>query len=366
MSGKKSKRLSHSAVGKYQLCPKSYDFHYNQKLRPTTTSGALLFGSALDSAVNKLLDGKGLDEAFAVFEKSWAFGRIGSKVQALKENEGIVYAQSDLDLELLTAEDMAELGDNVAERVKEVLDLKKQRGWENLYPETKQWYNRANWLSMRRKGHLMLAAYSEKVIPHFKKVLAFQKVIKLGNDEGDSITGYIDLIAELNDGRVVIFDNKTSASEYEADSVLRSAQLALYMHAVYPEFKTRWAGYIVMRKGIIKNRSKICSQCGYEAEKGARHKSCTAEIKGKRCGGEWVETIAPEVDINIIIDEIPERTENLVLDNFADIAHLIDAGVFPRNLNNCDNVFGQPCPYKRYCWYGDKSGLEVDDDEGRK
>jgi hypothetical protein len=48
-------KISYSAYKKYTTCPKMYEYHYNQKLRPTGTSSSLLFGSAMDEALNALL-----------------------------------------------------------------------------------------------------------------------------------------------------------------------------------------------------------------------------------------------------------------------------------------------------------------------
>lgn len=369
------KRLSHSAISKYQQCPRSYDLHYNKKLRGKTTSGALIFGSALDTAVTHLLHNRDLDQAKNVLTDAWARNKVGNKVVDLEWNEDIVYAASDFDEELLTNTQRTYLIEEAAKRnlginlvqsyYDSIQERKKSIGWEKLTSEERQWYNGANWQCLAIKGMLMLDAYWDKVLPSVYRTISTQERIELKNDQGDIVIGFIDLIAEWKGQGVVVFDNKTSSIEYAHDSVVKSAQLALYVHAVAEKYKTQKAGYIVMRKGIIKNREKICSECAYKAEKGARAKTCTDERSGKRCGGAWIETIAPEVDINIIIDTIPERTENLVLENYADITHLIKQDIFPRNLNSCKMPWGD-CVYMKYCWEGKEDGLEVIEDEGRK
>lgn len=361
------RQLSHSAVGKFMQCGKAYDFHYNKKIRSTTTSGALLFGSALDAAINVLFEGLGIEKARAKLGSMWKSARVGSTTQLLPFNEKIVYAAADFDEELLNQDDKAlfeynaehrQLNKNITEFVKETIEKKAANGWDNLKSDERQLYNYANWLSMGRKGQLMLQAYNDTIMPRIKKVLTYQRKISLNNEEGDSVTGYIDLVCEWEDGSIIVFDNKTSAREYDKDAVLTSGQLALYVYSVFEEFKTRKAGFIVMRKNISKNREKMCTQCSYQAEKGARAKSCTNLLEGKRCGGEWLETVSPEATIQVLIDEMPQRTEDLVLENFADITHLIKQEVYPRNLQSCNNVFGQPCTYKKLCYEGKMEGLE--------
>lgn len=367
-------RLSHSAIARYQTCGRSYFYHYKKRLRPTTTSGALLFGSAMDAALNELATTKNLEGARKAFEAEWHKAKVGNKNVVLAFCEDIVYAASDCDLELLTNDDVAALEaamdsrgfqGNIEILYETILEAKKRRGWANLSAKERQWYNYANWLSLRAKGHIMLTAYNERILPMFKEVLASQLEYELKNDDGDSIIGFIDLVVKLHDGRVVIFDNKTSSIEYAEDSVKRSQQLALYKNGIAGKFPTEWAGYVVIRKGIIKNRSKMCKVCAFEAERGARHKTCTNEIEGKRCGGEWTEWINPDADINVLIDSIPKATEDLIMENCADITHLINQEAFPRNLNSCKMPWGD-CAYMKLCWEGSEEGLEVVPEDEKK
>ncbi len=181
--------------------------------------------------------------------------------------------------------------------------------------------------------------------------------MKLDNGGGDNFIGFVDLVADIDDHGTVIIDHKTSAMDYEPDSVLTSPQLAGYMHTLYPKYKTRKAGYIVFKKNIKKNRVKICSQCGHDGT-GGRHKTCDNVISGKRCGGEWTETLTPEVVVQVIIDTIPERTEEIVLENMDLVNDGIKNKVFTRNLNMCKNYYGGLCPYFNLCYKNKKEGLE--------
>ena len=70
-------KISHSQVSKYLACPRMYKYHYRDKLRPDTTSSALLFGDAMDKALNSfLLEKKTVDEAYEEFLQHWTTGSI--------------------------------------------------------------------------------------------------------------------------------------------------------------------------------------------------------------------------------------------------------------------------------------------------
>jgi hypothetical protein len=345
------------------MCPKSYEYHYVKKIRPQVTSGALLFGSALDSALNILLLEKNLEKAEVEFEKQFTMGKINNKEYYLPTCEKVVYSKTDFDFDLLTDEDIKQIESTYkkihGEDFGHPLDL-----YQRLSPSVKSLsaddlriYNLFNWLSMRNKGKLMLRAYLKKVIPSVKKVISVQEQIELSNELDEKVTGYLDLVAEFGDHGLVILDNKTSTREYAADSVVTSSQLALYLHATSDKYKTRKAGYIVLKKIVNKNRTKICSVCSYDGS-GSKHKTCNNIVNEKRCGGAWKETIKPDIDIQILIDEIPEQTEQIVIENVDTVNEAIKAQIFPRNLNNCTNYWGGLCPYFGLCYKNKMEGLE--------
>ena len=121
------------------------------------------------------------------------------------------------------------------------------------------------------------------------------------------------------------------------------------------KYKTKKAGFIVLSKNIIKNKTKTCIKCSFDGT-GGKHKTCSNEINGKRCNGEWSETFSPEANVQFIIDEIPQQTEDLVLDNIDDINVAIKTNHFTRNLQSCNSNFG-PCDYIGYCYRGSMHGL---------
>ena len=374
-----SNKLSHSSLTVYQSCPKKYYYHYKEKYRAKETSAALLWGSAIDAALNHLLldlSKKRVDylgqEYIITLTNSWRKGFINKQQVDLQDNEDIVYAASDFDGELISYADLAAthakmgLGgvyegvgvvrtpEDCLELVEAIRKRKEAKGWSGLESVERKFYNYMHWLSMHAKGIILIKAYIEQIVPKIKKVLSGQKEINLVNEDGDAITGFIDAVLEWEDGRTVVFDHKTAAREYEWDAVLKSPQLALYVHAVESEFNTRNAGYIVLRKQIDKQKTKKCQVCGHDGT-GSRAKTCDNKVDGKRCGGVWLEKVNPKGRIDVLINEIPKRTEEIVLDNFVDINAQIKTGIFPRNLSACSNPF--PCPFQKLCWQNKTEGL---------
>lgn len=358
-------KLSFSQTQRYQMCPRSYKYHYIERLRPNVQSGALAFGSAMDDALNNLLTSNTNPED--IFEKKFTYQEINGENTYVPTAENLVYANSDFDNDLLTKDDFSFVEEKIKEgiisgssNIMETYTLLRERktkeGLGKFSTKDIKFYNLLNWLCLRRKGFLMIDAYRRKVLPKIERVHVVQEYVCLENAVGDKVIGYVDLVADIKGVGTVILDNKTSSMEYEEDAVLTSAQLALYTHCLSEKFNTRKAGYIVMKKAISKNRKKICKVCGNDGS-GARHKTCNAEVEGKRCGGEWDETIDPDVYIQILIDEVPATTENIVMENIDSINEAIKCNQFHRNLNSCNNWYGGKCPYIDMCYKGSKKGL---------
>jgi hypothetical protein len=381
----KPNRLSHSACNKFQQCPKAYQYHYIDKLRSTVTSSALIFGSAIDLALGAMLEdhkNNNLDilgQAYeSVFVRNWRRGKVNNVEVDLFDNPDIVYAAADLDIKLFNQKDWMQIlsaGQNIylginafkgitPEAIMATYDLvlaeKEAKGWDNLPVNARKFYNYVNWLCLTKKGILMLEAYRTEVLPKIKKVLAIQKEINISNDSGDSIIGYIDLVAEMDDGKVYVLDNKTAARAYDWDAVEKSTQLALYVHAVENEYNTRHAGFIVLGKAIDKNLVKTCAFCKKDLS-GSRVKTCDEMLqnglpsKMYRCGGEIQEVAHPKATVQILLGTIPDQVDTLVMENMMDINAAIKTEVFPRNLNACDKPF--PCQFKSLCWKNSMQNL---------
>lgn len=358
-------RLSHSAITKYQTCPTQYKYHYVDKLRSTTMSAALLFGTAIDKSVEVLVKTKSIETAKAIFNDLWTQQIINNKMSSLRNSSDIVYSNSDYDENLLNKQMELEHEDWYKE-LNQIVEEKKEKGWEKLSNLQKISLNIANWEIAKVRGHLMLEAINKYFLPKIKKVISTQEQIDLNNGNGDSVIGFVDMVAEYEGYETpIIFDFKTSTRPYERDSVKTSAQLALYMHALSEKYKTRTAGYIVLSKIINKNKVKTCKVCGNVAEKGSRHKTCnflsksTSEIdnwKETRCNGEFKEVLNPSAFVDVIIDEIPLNRENIIIENSDTINNAIKTGIFPKNFNSCF-AYNKPCEFYDKCFNNSDKGL---------
>lgn len=355
-------RLSYSQLRLYQECSQKYKYSYVDRIRETTKSGALFFGTAIDKSIEAVLQNPAIDEK-AVFDGAWARQELNKKMTYLPDSTLVVYANSDMDWDLLKDEDdqfllaklaelCPELGDDPQIAFERCLGFKKQKAFRNFRESENKYLNLCYWSCLRRKGHLMLDAHRKEVLPKITKVIGTQVKVELGNGN-DTLLGFADLVCEyLGDSKPIIFDYKTSSIEYAEDSARTSPQLTIYSHAL----GIRRVGYIVFRKGILKNKVKKCSACGFDGT-GSRAKTCTSDVSGGRCGGDWIETISPSVNIQIITDDVPEQTENVVIENVDMINKAISAGIFFRNFDSCEKPYGS-CPYKPLCFKNKMDGLE--------
>lgn len=374
-------KLSNSALNTYNTCGKKYRLHYIERLRSKYISGALIMGSAFDKGVNELLTSRDLKKATEIFDSEFENNWINSKKTYIPTSEFLVYAKKDFDSELLEEEDITRLNKYIDYSAdpgilfSDILKRKEEKGFENLEPQEKSFYNLSNWLCLKRKAHLMLQAYHDKVLPKIKSVLAIQKEFNLEGKTGDIINGYIDFCAEMSDGKKYVLDNKTSSMEYEPDSASKSQQLILYYYVANKEgMKLDGAGFIVCYKQIQKNRIKICEKCGNNGT-GGRHKTCDKDqLKNpmsngpaiiERCNGAWKETIKPEARIDIILNQVDSQAQNLVVQTFKSANEGIKKEVFTPNLDSC-HKFGQPCVYLNLCWKGKDDELVTLEDKNDK
>lgn len=341
---------SFSSLTTYSTCGQKYYLRYKKRYKSKHAPSALLFGGAVDKALNTLLETKDLEQAYAEFDKQWSFQTINDVYTAVKYSEHVVYAEADFDEDLLTAEQLPEVDDYYA-----ILNKKKEIGWDAISVEAKQKFNSCCWLVMQAKGKIMLKSYAEKILPRIKQVLAVQKKnYVIGSDE-EKIVQYLDLIVEWEDGRRILFDNKTSAKEYMDDEASRSPQLISYYVGCKEEYNLDSVGFLVLRKNIRKNKIKVCALCSYDGS-GGRHKTCDNEVNGKRCHGEWAITTNPECDLQIIINSVSDNSQDIVMASFEDAVHGINKEHWYRNLNACKSG---PiiCDYYKLCWKKDFSDV---------
>lgn len=363
-------RLSFSQISKYGQCPRSYKLYYVDRLRERSATAFLAFGSAMDEALNSILrnlkkNGEIKSDYKATFDDCWQTVEVNKKKHSLMDCTLIGYAKNDFVEDLLTDEDrrfaiaklqqygvMVDVDFTVLKNTLE--DERSSRAYR-AFPENRhKALNVLNWLSLRRKAHLMLDAYVRDIVPRIESVTTVQKQIELKSDyEGSSLIGYVDAIIRFKgDNEDTVVDNKTSSSPYAEDQVKLSQQLSLYTYAL----GLKKAAYAVMQKNIRLNREKICSVCKFEST--GSHKTCNNMTGTKRCNGAWNETVKPEAVTQLIIDTIDDQTQDVVVDNIAEVHDAIEAGIFPKNLTVCKNVYGNPCPYINACWKNQTDYLE--------
>lgn len=362
------KPLSISQIRQYQTCPRFYYYNYKLRIREKTVTSFLSLGSAIDAALNAVLldyqkNGSVSVDYKILFDEAWQKITIHGVEHSMPECTLVGYAKSDFVAELLQEDDIKYIkakvrelcpdrnNDDIAELK---TNLEESKAHQTLYPFTENEHkllNLLNWLSVRRKCHLMLDAYVAEIIPNIEEVLEVQKRIDLKNGEGDEVVGYVDAIVRFKgESFYRVLDNKTSASAYSEDKAKADSQLTLYAFAL----GLSHVAFAVMLKSIKLNKEKVCSVCGYEAEPNNRAKTCTLEYRGKRCGEPWIEKVKPKAYTQIVKDEITSEVKNTVLETIEDINRAIKLEVYPRNLTRCNEMWGGTCPYLSICVFGQK------------
>jgi hypothetical protein len=273
-----SVNLSHSKVELYKLCPRKYKYQCVDKLEAETQSSPLLFGIAIDNALNYILECKKDNKQIDVDKAKKLFQ---SFMNLWDKKEDLIFFKSEI-----PEEDFVEDDDKGNQ----------ERAWSNLC----------------KIGPMMIDAYVEDILPRLKSVKAIQVRRKVENNEGDYFRLVIDLIAEINDGRTVVFDNKTASRKYPKTAVKKSVQLA-----TYTEFEdTVYAGYIVL-------------------------------VKKPKDG---------KIVIQFMVDEVPEELTNQVFNDIALVTQKIKDGDFRKNTKACW-VYGKQCEYYNLCFNGKMDGL---------
>jgi hypothetical protein len=263
------------------------------KLRSRLRGSALIFGSAIDEALNLLLTnhfgGKNEGSPEEILLSMLTKAEVNGSLEDLSKSEEIRWSKSDNDQSVWLPEDFKS----------------KER------PEI---------VTLKRKGLMMLEAYRDQVLPHFLELIASQKRIEIVNQDGDKIVGLIDFIGRFSpkgelkekygqwDNKILVMDNKTSSITYDVDSVINSKQLATYSQV--PEIECDGCGYIVIPK---KFRSKKL----------------------------------PKVPISIIIDSPSDNVIQSTFEEYEQTLRGVKLGDFPCTRNCLKSPFG--CDYKKYC-----------------
>jgi len=343
--------ISHSGHQRYIQCPREYELHYIQKLRPTSMSSALLFGTAIDKACEDYMKERTPLRAREIFKKNWKEQEHNGKLIELHNCTEIEYRDADFDAELLLQSDNESIiKDTVYTNVSSIIKEGKDR--ERIAY--------ANWISLYRKGILMVNKFIEWVDQNISEVLGCQIPIELEDEKGNKVTGLADFVIKVKGyDKPILVDLKTAARYYERGSVKESEQLSLYFFFLkekfYPDMER--AAYLVLSKQIKKNRIKICKQCGHDAS-GTNFKSCNNTSNKKRCNGDFNITTTPESTIQYIHDEIPEEMISKTIETFNINVEKIQSGNFEPCFDNCLRYNGKiKCAFYEYCRTGSMEGL---------
>jgi hypothetical protein len=306
-------KLSYTQTQKYLFCSEQWKLHYQEKIRSTFVGSPLFFGNACDEAFNNLLlsvEGN-KDEGEKVFLDNFKTFRYNKQDLELKSSPLVTYSNTDFDKDILLDEDLKKLNkkyevEDVFAFFEEAKDLKRKG---LLKGEDLLLFNYMCWLSLKRKGIMLVQAYRELVLPEIHKVYGVQVPVKLPNETGDTYTGFIDAVVSFKDAPnvKVVVDNKTSSKPYKEDSVSTSEQLASYCE--YLEIED--AAYIVAEKNIRKRE--------------------------------------PKVRISIIRDKIKEEVFDSVFYEIDSVLKGINNNEFEKNFDSGCFQYGQRCPYFDLC-----------------
>ncbi len=368
---KSANKISHTKLAEYQLCSKKYEYRYVKRLRPKYVNSYMIFGSAIDKALNSLLANKDVVEAKKVFHAAMETTVINGETVDCRFSEKVQYSNSDFDADLITLDDEITYqlrfpNAEIFVDYTNILADKKQLGY--LQPSATINFNLASWLSLKRKGYIMIDSYAKTVLPTISQVIAVQEPISLKNEEGDELVGFLDLIIKDLNGDVYLMDNKTSAVPYAKDSAGKSTQLVIYFHEAREKYGIKGVGYYVMKKHINKNPLKICNSCGFDGS-ATRHKTCNKPVnksgaKSVRCDGSWTTTLRPFCEITTILNDVTKEAEDVVINAFDQANEDIKNNKFVENWDSCYS-FGKKCEYFRKCHEGSDEDL-VDLNELKK
>lgn len=352
-----SVNLSYSAIELFQLCGQKFNYERVKKLSTNKAYSALLFGTAVDQALNLALESMRdtgtalpLEDALAAFDRAWQFQeqRDGS-VLGLFGNTNIEYYKSDFQAEWSGS---ALVPAGTKAQFEELFELCKS-GKPTL--AQKKQLNAWCWNSLSTKGNEIIKAFYRDLLPLISKVIDVQVKLELENDCGDKFRGNVDIIVELHghEGPWII-DNKTSSGfqSYPEDCVPNSKQLGVY--AVQKGIKQ--AGYFIMNKKPKVETAKECQACMFVSNNNRIKKCDQKTFDGERCNGDFKDISTLSIETLVRLGTVEEGFIDGYLDGIDVVADAVKEGRFTRNYNSCMS-FGKPCPFQDMC-----RGKETEED----
>lgn len=365
-------KTSHSQNSTYISCPKHWHLSYKEGWESPVQGASLFFGSAIDAAVTDMLEGKSnwLITFYDRWNKAYSFG----KATPVFDNDDVVYGHKDMDKDILEQKDFVLLetwakelnliDPNSTPSNQHLIDIykdcaeTKKNPYKMLKKTQLKYFNRASWLSMKRKGKILLEAFNTQFYPKITKVLATQQRADIKDpNTGDVITGFVDMVLEISDypGKPIIFDLKTAAMPYSQDDIDLTQQLTLYSAMKGKDYNTDLVGYVVLCKNIPKDVVAHCDKCGNK--RNGRHKTCDAVVNNTRCTGNWIEQSVPAPVVQVLVEQKSQKQVNDLLLDIGNIMLAMDNGIVYKNVDKCKNWFGGQCPMYNLCHHGDSTGL---------
>lgn len=260
--------LSYSSLTVYNFCSEKYRLQKIERIPEGVYGSSLLFGSAIDAALNRVLL---LKKPLLNAEEQATLGKTAMECFEEKfaqfngvvayETEAIAFTTKDCEIHVLNEQDLTNVykyakqqGLKISsivqlhELVDELKSFRKDR--KTIDTPTLFVYNYLAWTCLKKKAALLIETYEKEIMPQIEEVKEIQVPIELLNDFGDRVPGFADAVVRfVGDKEYSVIDNKTSSKPYTENSVKESLQLAIYCEKL--GFKN--AAYIVLDKSIRKN-----------------------------------------------------------------------------------------------------------------
>jgi hypothetical protein len=358
-------RTSFSQNSTFINCSRHWYLSYIQKWESPVIGASLYFGSAMDAGVTTMLEGK--SDWLNVFKDRWHKAYSFGTATPVYDNPEVVYGHKDFDEYVLEPKDIIKLEQYIIElglhslnpiELYKDIAARKKNPYKTISDVELRYFNRASWLSMRKKGELLLNKFHTDFYPKITKVVSTQQRGSIVDQAtGDSIVGYIDMVLEIQGyDKPIIFDLKTAAQPYKQEDIDLTQQLTLYSAMKGADYNTDLVGYVVLCKNIPKEDESYCSVCNHK--KNGRHATCdNVNLSGVRCGGKWVNTKVCKPEIQVLVQQKNKTQIDDLLTDSANIILAMKNGIHYKDTSKCANWWGSKCPFFDACHKGDFSAL---------
>jgi hypothetical protein len=323
--------LSNSGINTYLDCGEKYRLHYLELIRMNYTKSSFTFGSAVDGAVEVMLQnfrGDDYESPMDTFISILTNYDINGKTYTLPKTSYCRYAKSDVQVELLDEKQLAEITEYMEDELEfDMTEYSVADFWKYYDEATKRKADLTKqdflafafiaWNCLISKGRMILPRLQDWVDENVVEVHSTQHEIRIENEHGDILRGYLDFVLTLKNGKKTLIDLKTSGNpkgDYPEGCVETSQQLHIY----FQEVDAEEAGYLVAGKKILKKKE-------------------------------------PRVTIREVYGKISDEELDKTFDKVEKVLYDIKEEKFEKNLEGCWAYGG--CQYREYCKKGSMKGL---------